>query len=130
MHNLDMVFKSNDEKIVRTPEQIAKGEEIAKTIHALLQANLRELGAAICEGKPYEKGNGKMVTPYSVQGTINMPPLTFDDGSGDAQTYKWVLNFRASIPVEGEAAPAETKVPVQRAMTIAEARKRAAEAHK
>jgi hypothetical protein len=122
-HKLNLVLKSQEEKIVRTAEQVSAGAALGKKIHALIQEHLAELGAAICEGKPYEKRNGSIVTPYSVQGTINMPPLTFDDGSGDQSTYASVLNFRFPIPELGGAKAANAgTAPIVRAMTLLERR--------
>lgn len=123
MHKLGLVIKTDDTKIVRTPEEQANGKLLGAKIVALIQEHLTEIGAKVVQGKPYEKKNGTQVIPYTVQGTINMPALTFDDGSGDAKTHDWYLNFAASIPTEGGPTVAATNVAPVRAMTIAEARK-------
>ena len=121
-HKLNLVDKTGDGKIIRTTEQVLVSETLGKKIADLIQAHLSEIGAAICEGKAYEKRNGEEMHPFSVQGTINMPPLTYDDGGGEQQTHKWFINFRAGIPdVKGTVRPAVNAAPV-RAMTIAERR--------
>lgn len=124
MHKLGLVVKTDDTKIVRSDAAIAAGKTLGEKITALIQENLAEIGANIVQGKPYQKKNGQTVVPYMVQGTINCPALTFDDGSGDQTTHDWFLNFSAQIPaVKGETKPVATvnAAPV-RAMTIAEAR--------
>lgn len=123
-NKLGLVVKTDDTKITRTDAEQAAGKTIGEKITALIQDHLAEIGAKIVQGKPYQKKNGTTVTPFMVQGTINCPALTFDDGSGDQTTHDWYLNFNASIPaVKGETAPraAVVAAPV-RAMTIAEAR--------
>ena len=132
MNKLGLVVKTDDTKIVRSNEEQAAGKTLGEKIRTLINENLTEIGAKIVQGKPYVKKNGQTVIPYTVQGTLNMGALTFDDGSGPAQTHDWYLNFAASIPTEGGPTPVANVVAVApvRAMTIAEARKLAAQGHK
>jgi len=121
MHTIPCIVKSEAGKIERTAAQKQHGLTLGEQIAALIQANLTEIGATLVEGEPYNTKAGKTVVPYAIQGTINMPALTFDAGLGESQTYDWALNFRAAIPdPTGKAERPAAPVKIMRALTLAE----------
>ena len=121
-HKIPVIVKSEAGKITRTTEQKTAGLTIGAKIAELIQDHLTEIGATLVEGEPYTTKAGKTVVPYAVQGTLNMPALTFDAGSGAMKTYEWALNFRAAIPdpTANTAAVEAKPVQVLRALTLAE----------